>query len=288
MPNRILREGILTSERVNALDAEAEVFYRRLMSVVDDFGRFTAHPSLLRAALYPLKLDTVRDSDMERLLAEVERAGLITVYGTGGKRFLELLDFKQQVRAKVSKYPQPPSAASQARSTCVADAQQAPADAHLDGGGGGDGDVSEDVSEDEPTNHAHAEPDRFVMRSDWRPSEHLAKLGKFSGLGAKAQQALDDGLSEFVAFWLTQPEVRRSQPEWDHALIKSLRHDKVRAEASPGPPAGRRFQRTPTAAEQRVLQACPELAAPHLRPVATPPPPFIDNEDSHATPRIVG
>ncbi len=48
MPNRILREGILTSERVNLLSWEAEVFYRRLMSVVDDYGRFHAHPALLR------------------------------------------------------------------------------------------------------------------------------------------------------------------------------------------------------------------------------------------------
>jgi hypothetical protein len=44
MPNRELREGILTSERINALTFPAEVFYRRLMSVVDDFGRCPAHP----------------------------------------------------------------------------------------------------------------------------------------------------------------------------------------------------------------------------------------------------
>jgi hypothetical protein len=42
MPVRILREGILTSERVDTLSPAAEVFYRRLMSVVDDFGRFSA------------------------------------------------------------------------------------------------------------------------------------------------------------------------------------------------------------------------------------------------------
>jgi hypothetical protein len=59
MPNRVLREGILTSERVNALDWPAEVFYRRLMSVVDDFGRYWAKPELLRAGLYPLHHDKV-------------------------------------------------------------------------------------------------------------------------------------------------------------------------------------------------------------------------------------
>jgi hypothetical protein len=36
MPNRILRAGIITSDRVNALDFGAEVFYRRLMSAVDE------------------------------------------------------------------------------------------------------------------------------------------------------------------------------------------------------------------------------------------------------------
>lgn len=139
MPNRILREGILTSERVNALGWEAEVFYRRLMSVVDDFGRFSAHPSLLRASLYPLKLDTVRDANLERLLASVEHARLVRVYQVAGKRYLELLDFRQQARAKESKYPPPPS-------DCESHAQhvhsKSEADAPVFGDGDGDGDVN--------------------------------------------------------------------------------------------------------------------------------------------------
>ena len=59
MPNRIVREGILTSERVELLSWAEEVFYRRLMSVVDDFGRYYARPELLRAACYPLLLTKV-------------------------------------------------------------------------------------------------------------------------------------------------------------------------------------------------------------------------------------
>ena len=38
MPSRVIRDGILESESVNALSWEAELFFRRLMSVVDDFG----------------------------------------------------------------------------------------------------------------------------------------------------------------------------------------------------------------------------------------------------------
>lgn len=108
MPLRMLREGILSSERVNRLGWEAEVFYRRLMSVVDDYGRFHAHPALLRAALYPLRLDSVADTRMASLLEEVEAAGLVRTYVVDGKRYVLMLDFRQQVRAKYSKYPPPP------------------------------------------------------------------------------------------------------------------------------------------------------------------------------------
>ena len=107
MPNRVLREGILTSERVCSLSWEAEVFYRRLMSVVDDFGRYTAHPALLRASLYPLQLEKVREASMERFLLECEKARLVRLYAVRGKRYIEVLNFRQHKRATVSKFPAP-------------------------------------------------------------------------------------------------------------------------------------------------------------------------------------
>ena len=128
MPNRILREGIITSDRVNALDWESEVFYRRLMSKVDDYGRFDARTAVLRAELYPLCLDRMRDSNVQRCLGQCAAAGLVRLYDIRGKQYLELLDFRQQLRAKVSKWPEPPQTAScaadatQMRSTCVASA----------------------------------------------------------------------------------------------------------------------------------------------------------------------
>jgi hypothetical protein len=121
MPSRILREGILTSERIARLGWADEVFYRRLMSVVDDFGRYYAHPALLRAALYPLQLDKVSDSDIGKWLTACVNAALVRVYpASDGKRYLELLDFRQQVRAKDSKYP---AFAEHLLDTCAADAQ---------------------------------------------------------------------------------------------------------------------------------------------------------------------
>lgn len=137
MPNRMLRDGILSSEAVNSLNWAEEVFYRRLMSVVDDFGRYYASPKLLRAACYPLHIDKVSDSDIGKWLTACVTAALVRVYpASDGKSYLELLNFRQQVRAKNSKFPQMSSA-------CVADATQmsrtSEASAHLD--------VDEDVDD---------------------------------------------------------------------------------------------------------------------------------------------
>jgi uncharacterized phage protein (TIGR02220 family) len=103
----------------------AEVFYRRLHSVVDDFGRYYAEPMMLRAACYPRQLNKVTDSDVGKWLEETQKAGLVRVYAIDGQSYLELLDFRQQVRAKKSKFPDP-------LSTCTADAKQVIANEHLD------------------------------------------------------------------------------------------------------------------------------------------------------------
>jgi len=111
MPNRILRETILDSEKVNKLSPQAEVFYRRLMSVVDDFGRFDARPSVLKARCYPLKLDEVREADISRWTAECEKAGLIVFFNHDNKPYLWFPKLGEP-RAKTSKYPAPPADAT--------------------------------------------------------------------------------------------------------------------------------------------------------------------------------
>lgn len=108
MPDRIVRAGILTSDAVNELSWAAEVFYRRLMNVADDFGRYDGRPSVLRAGLYALKLNRVSDRDVVTWLRECEETGLIKVYTVEGKQYLEIQKFDQRLRAKVSKWPPPP------------------------------------------------------------------------------------------------------------------------------------------------------------------------------------
>jgi hypothetical protein len=103
MPTRILREGIISSERVNSLSERAELFYRKLMSVADDYGRFFANPISVLGACYPLRSD-VSEADVKQFLNECISAKLIAIYGAG--KYLVILDFNQQTRSK-SKFPDP-------------------------------------------------------------------------------------------------------------------------------------------------------------------------------------
>lgn len=107
MPSRIIRDEILTSERVDQLDAAAEVFYRRLLNKVDDYGLYDARPAVLRANLYPLRIDRVREADCSRWIAMCEKAGLLALYHHDGKPYLQVLRVRWQIRA-APKYPLPP------------------------------------------------------------------------------------------------------------------------------------------------------------------------------------
>ena len=70
MPSRILREGINTSPKVNALSPMAELFYRRLMTVADDYGRFYANPATLRGACWPTCPEKVTEAQISGWLSE--------------------------------------------------------------------------------------------------------------------------------------------------------------------------------------------------------------------------
>jgi hypothetical protein len=107
MPSRVIRDGILESEAINSLSWPAELFYRRLMSVVDDFGRYNAHSKLLRSRCYPLQFDIVADKDVTGWLNECVKVDLVRLYRVENKPFLELSRFNQRTRQATSKFPAP-------------------------------------------------------------------------------------------------------------------------------------------------------------------------------------
>lgn len=175
MPNRILRADILTSEPVCSLDWASEVFYRRLLSVVDDYGRYEAGIQLLRSKCYPLQTDDVRVADITRWMAACQKAGLIALYEVAGKRYLEVAKFGQQRRTD-SKFPSPPA--------IDINCQQPPADEHLgvsvsvseDGGGKRATRIPPDF-EPKPEPEAEAGIDRQKELANFR-DYWMAKAGK--------------------------------------------------------------------------------------------------------------
>lgn len=115
MPNRILKETVCTSENIEALSAEAERFFYRLMVQCDDYGRMDARIPVLRARCFPLKLDTVLDNHIRLWLDELIKADLVRLYSSpDGRPYLYFVTWErhQQIRAKKSKFPAPQSVES--------------------------------------------------------------------------------------------------------------------------------------------------------------------------------
>lgn len=125
MAQRMIRDGWLESDRIDALDVHAERFFIRLCLKADDFGRFHASPQLLKSMLFPLKED-IRSTDMTRCLAECEKAGLVRCYEVAGKRYLEINNFGQRLRTMSSKFPQPADNPPQSADNCPQPADNPP------------------------------------------------------------------------------------------------------------------------------------------------------------------
>ena len=131
MPSRIIREGLIDSERINQLSCYAEVFFTRLILKADDYGCYMAHRRLLVASLYPLKTD-ITTEHLDTCIAECVNAGLISEYEDAGKKYLFIHAFKQRVRLKFKKWPAPPEHIYRDDDERVPDARQTH-DRHMTG-----------------------------------------------------------------------------------------------------------------------------------------------------------
>ena len=120
MPNRILKESITTSCEINQLSAYEERFFYRLIVICDDFGRAEARTPILRAKCFPLKLDKVKEKDVEKWLSGLIAAGLVQLYSVNDKLYLQMVtwDKHQHRRAKTSKFPGPEQGTKAPASRC--------------------------------------------------------------------------------------------------------------------------------------------------------------------------
>lgn len=107
MAERRLLKDWTGSDRVNSISVHAERFFVRLIMKVDDHGCFYADPRLLKANLFPLLLDSIREADLTRWMAECQKSGLIVIYEIENKSYLQINDFGQRLRTKTQKFPFP-------------------------------------------------------------------------------------------------------------------------------------------------------------------------------------
>lgn len=110
MPTRLIKESVCTSDTINGLTWFQEVFFYRLITVCDDFGRMDARPPILKGRLFPLKED-LRSGEIGKALDALQAAGLIQKYMADGKPYLQITTWEhhQNVRAQKPKYPEPES-----------------------------------------------------------------------------------------------------------------------------------------------------------------------------------
>lgn len=109
MPNRIIKETIKTSHKIDSLTWFEEVVYYRLLVTADDYGCMDGRPVLLKNELFPTK-ETVTRKAIEDAITKLTSVGLLRRYEADGKPYLFFPTWEkhQRIRNKHRKYPQPP------------------------------------------------------------------------------------------------------------------------------------------------------------------------------------
>lgn len=117
MPNRILREGYLDSEKIRRAGEAAEVLFARLVLVADDFGRFDGRLTVICRRCWPN--GGPGEPEVAARLDALIREELVEHYEVEGKAFICIPNFKQRTRASRSKFPDPPLRMSDKRRSSV-------------------------------------------------------------------------------------------------------------------------------------------------------------------------
>lgn len=110
MPDRVIRDELLTSERYWSVSDESRLLYLHLLLCADDTARYTGQNFSLRTKCFAGRaMDAER---METLLSELVSQDLIRLYESGQERFVFIPRFRQRLRFTNSKFPAPPNEVS--------------------------------------------------------------------------------------------------------------------------------------------------------------------------------
>jgi hypothetical protein len=105
MPNRVIRESMLDSERYWSVPIEARELYRHVQLLADDLGCVSLAPVMIRRRCFNA---TPQQSAIEKLIELLSDADLIRVYSVNGARFAFIPRFGQRLRRMYLRHPKPP------------------------------------------------------------------------------------------------------------------------------------------------------------------------------------
>lgn len=108
MPNRIIKDSIRTSKTVNAMTDFQFRVWTYLITYVDDYGRGSADPELLKGFLFPRR-KRITEADIAKALADLAGMGCILLYDVDGESYLCFPKWSdhQRIQQKRSKFPEP-------------------------------------------------------------------------------------------------------------------------------------------------------------------------------------
>lgn len=108
MPNRVIKETIRTSRNVNALTDFQFRIWVYLITYVDDYGRGSADPELLKGLVFPRRKG-VTERQIKDALTALANMGMINLYEVDGESFFYFPKWgeHQRIQTKKSKYPEP-------------------------------------------------------------------------------------------------------------------------------------------------------------------------------------
>lgn len=110
MPNRIIKESIRTSKKVNELsDFEFRVWLY-LITYVDDYGRGSADAELLKGFVFPRRKG-VTECQISDALTKLANIGMVNLYEVDGEPYFYFPKWSehQRIQTKHPKFPNPPS-----------------------------------------------------------------------------------------------------------------------------------------------------------------------------------
>lgn len=109
MPNRVIKDSIRTSKSVNALSDFQFRVWLYLITYVDDYGRGSADPELLKGLVFTRRKG-VTEVQIQKAIADLANAGMINLYEVDGEPFLYFPNWHehQRIRDCKPKFPVPP------------------------------------------------------------------------------------------------------------------------------------------------------------------------------------